>query len=340
VPEISVIVVNWNGKPFLETCLGALRRQTFRDFEVILVDNDSRDGSLEYVRSNFPEVTLIALSENRGFTGGNIAGWEQSHGDLIALLNNDTEAHPHWLEEIRKANLGFPQAGSFASKMLLFDDRARIDNCGFDLTPAGLTIDLGRDEQDGPAWAAHRNVFGACAGAGVYRRNMLKDVGFLDDRFFMVYEDVDLGFRSQLHGYGCVFVPAAIVYHRLGATRKENAGQNVFFSQRNVEFVYLKNMPFDQMIRSLPQRLLYELGGAIYFLKQGSGAAFLRAKLDVMRQLPVIVRERRAVQSGRTIGSFQLRSLMRHDWLAAKWKKLLSAWRTPTESALQASQRT
>ena len=134
MPEISVIVVNWNGKHFLETCLTALRRQTFRDFETILVDNGSEDGSAEYVRSGFPEVRLIALDRNLGFTGGNIAGYEQACGELIVLLNNDTEVDPRWLEEIHKARRDYPAAGSFASKMLYFDERNRIDNCGFGLT--------------------------------------------------------------------------------------------------------------------------------------------------------------------------------------------------------------
>ena len=108
MPEMSVIVLNWNGKHFLETCLTALRRQTFRDFETILVDNGSTDGSTEYVRAQFPEVRLIELEENRGFTGGNIAGWEAvrkgAPEGLIVLLNNDTEAHPQWLEAFHKAS--------------------------------------------------------------------------------------------------------------------------------------------------------------------------------------------------------------------------------------------
>ena len=103
MPEMTVIIVNWNGKRFLDDCLGSLRRQTFRDFETILVDNVSSDGSPEYVRSNFPEVRLIALNENRGFTGGNLAGYEFATGNIIVLLNNDTEADPAWLEEIHKA---------------------------------------------------------------------------------------------------------------------------------------------------------------------------------------------------------------------------------------------
>lgn len=340
MPEISVIVINWNGKHFLETCLSALREQTFRDFDTILVDNGSDDGSAEYVRSNFPEVRLIALSENRGFTGGNIAGWEQSHGDLIALLNNDTEAEPHWLEEIHIASLEFPQAGSFASKMLLFDQRDRIDNCGFDLTPLGFTLDRGRGEQDGPAWAVASKVFGACGGAAIYRRRMLEDIGFLDNDFFMTFEDLDLSFRAQLRGYDCVFVPRAIVHHRYRATMTNYPARQAFFSQRNIEFVFLKNMPLGLMLRTLPQRLFYQLGGAIYFFRQGVGLAFVKAKVDAARHLPRMLQKRKPIQSRRTVGNGQLRSLMRHDWLAPKWKKLVSAWRTPAESGLQASQRT
>jgi GT2 family glycosyltransferase len=337
MPEISVIVVNWNGKHFLETCLSALRQQIFRDFEIILVDNGSQDGSAEYVRSNFSEVRLLALSENRGFTGGNIAGWEQSRGDLIILLNNDTEADPHWLDEIHKANLEFPQMGSFASKMLLFDQRDRIDNCGFDLTVLGLPIDRGRGETDGPAWAVAAKVFGACGGAATYRRSMLEDVGFLDNDFFMTFEDVDLAFRCQLRGYECMLVPGAIVYHYYRATMAKYPARQSFFSQRNIELVYLKNMPLGLIVRSLPQRLLYQLGGVIFCLKQGVGLSVLKAKLDAIRQLPRSISKRRTILNRRTIRDDQLRSLLRRDWLAAKWKRLLSARRRPTEAALQTS---
>jgi len=337
MPEISVIVVNWNGKHFLETCLTALRRQTFRDFETILVDNGSEDGSAEYVRSGFPEVRLIALDRNLGFTGGNIAGYEKARGELIVLLNNDTEAAPGWLEEIHKASRNFPSAGSFASKMLYFDERNRIDNCGFGLTAAALSVDLGRGELDGPTWGGPRQVFGACAGAAAYRRSMLEDIGFLDGDFFMTYEDVDLSFRAQLRGYQCSFVPAAIVYHRYRATMTKYPARQVFFSQRNIEFVYLKNMPFWLMVRSLPQRLLYEIGGAAYFFKLGTGTAFLKAKIDAVRQLRSALRKRRELRSRRTLTNAQLRSVLQNNWLGSKWEKFSSAWRGSSKTALRAS---
>jgi GT2 family glycosyltransferase len=332
-----VIIVNWNGKHFLEVCLTALRRQTFRDFEAIFVDNGSVDGSVEYVRANFPEVNLVTLADNRGFCGGNIAGYEQARGQVIVLLNNDTEADEHWLEEIHKASQDSPGAGSFASKMLFFDDRKRIDNCGFGLTKVGTPADLGREELDGPAWSEPRKVFGACGGAAAYRRSMLEDIGFLDPQFFMIFEDLDLSFRGQLQGYECLFLPRAIVYHRLGATRKKNPAHNVFFSQRNIDLVYLKNMPRNLILLALPKRLLFEIGCALYYFRLGVGTAFLKAKLDVIRGLPAVLRKRREILAKRTLTNRQLRSLLLCYRLRSKWMKFSSPWRVSSPSAARTS---
>lgn len=310
---------------FLEACLGSLRRQTFSDFETILVDNGSTDGSIEFVQGSFPEVRLIALAENRGFTGGNIAGYENATGELIVLLNNDTEAHPLWLEEIHSATLKFPEAGSFASKMMYFDCRNKIENCGFDVGPEGTTIDLGRDERDGPDWRFTREVFGACGGAVAYRRSMLNDIGFLDPDFFMVYEDVDLSFRARLRGYACMYIPTAIVFHRYRATLGTRPAHQVFYSQRNIEFVYLKNMPAGLILRSALHRLLYEIGAAIYFLNLGSGRAFLRSKLDVLRHLSRIYRKRRQIQRSRTVQNSYILQVMQPTWMS-KWRKLIDSW--------------
>ena len=331
MPEISVIVLNWNGKQFLDDCFCAMRRQIFRDFETILVDNGSSDGSVEYVRARFPEVKLLALPKNLGFTGGNIAGYAQASGSLIVLLNNDTEAHPNWLEEIHRASQMHSTAGSFASKMMYFDERARVENCGFDLGMSGATVDLGRDELDGPEWIQSRKVFGGCGGAVAYRRGMLEAIGFLDPDFFMTYEDLDLSFRAQLRGFECVYIPGAIVYHRYRATNRTIPSRQVFYSQRNIEITYLKNMPLGLILRSAPQRLLYEVGAAIYFSKQGAGSAFLRAKLDVLRCLPATLRKRGEIQKSRRITNSQLREMMRKPLFFRKLKKLRSAWMMPAQ---------
>jgi GT2 family glycosyltransferase len=326
MPEISVIIPHWNAKHLLETCLSALRHQTFRNFETILVDNGSEDGSPDYVRTSFPEVRLLALPDNRGFTGGVLAGYEQANGELIVLLNNDTEADPRWLEAIHNASRIYPEAGSFASKMMYFDERGRVENCGFDLGIGGATVDLGRDEPDGPEWGQPRSVFGACGGAATYRRRMLEDIGFLDPEFIMIYEDVDLSFRAQLRGYKCVYVPGAIVYHRYRVTIGEAPSRQVFYSQRNIEFVFLKNMPLALILRSLPQRLLYEVGAAIYFSKNGNGTAFLRAKVDVLRCLPSIWQKRKDIQNRKTMPDSQMRKVLQNSSFSNKWKKLSALW--------------
>ena len=326
MPKITVIIVNWNGKHFLDACLGSLRRQTFRDFETILVDNGSGDGSVEFVRQSFPEVHLVALDENRGFTGGNIAGYEYASGELIVLLNNDTESHPQWLEEVYKASLQFPEAGSFASKMMYFDCRNKIENCGFDVGTEGTTIDLGRDERDGPQWNSPREVFGACGGAVAYRRSMLDRIGFLDPDFFMVYEDVDLSFRARLQGYTCMYIPTAVVFHRYRATLGTRPVHQVFYSQRNIEFVYLKNMPAGLMLRSALQRFLYEVGAAIYFVRAGSGWTFLRSKLAVLRHLSRIYRKRQEIQRARSVQNSYILQVMQPTFMY-KWRKLRNSWR-------------
>lgn len=335
MPEISVIIANWNGKDFLDDCLSALRRQTFRDFETILVDNGSTDGSVQYVRERFPEVRLLALKENLGFTGGNIAGYEAAAGNLIVLLNNDTEADSEWLQEIHNGSVLFAEAGSFASKMMYFDERHRIENCGFEMAITGTPTELGRDELDGPEWCSPRKIFGACGGAVAYRRSMLNDVGFLDPDFFMIYEDVDLSFRAQLSGYDCVYLPQAIVYHHYRSTIRKRPAMQVFYAQRNIEWVYLKNLPAAFLLRSAPFRLLYEIGAAVYFCRLGAGMSFLRAKMDALKRLRFVLRKRGAIQKRKVVSSSELRILLRGPAFSSKWRKFLKTAKTPFASRLE-----
>ncbi len=337
MPEISVIVLNWNGKHFLSDCLGSLRRQTFRNFETILADNGSEDGSVDYVRSEFPEVRILQLKENLGFTGANIAAWQLvrtgAAEGLIVLLNNDTEAHPSWLEGLYKASQTFPNAGMFASKMIMFDERNRIENCGFAMSEIGFVIDLGRGEFDSPEWSYPRPVFGACAGAAAYRRGMLEDIGFLDNDFFMTAEDIDLSFRAQLRRYQCWMIPSAIVYHRYRGAMRKFPTRQAFFAHRNSAFVYLKNMPTGLMLRFLPCRIFYELAAAAYAIKVGSGWPFLTAKWDALAKLRMTLRKRKQIQETRTVSNSELRAIMQRDWFKLKWRKFLSAWSRPSEMA-------
>jgi hypothetical protein len=327
MPEMSIIILNWNGKHHLETCLTSLRRQSFRDFETIFVDNASQDGSVEFVRSRFPETLILPLAKNVGFAAGNNAGFEIARGEWIVLLNNDTEADGDWLESLHEAGHRYPFAGTLACMMCYFDERHRIENCGFDMTAGGATIALGRGEGVGPDWSCEREVFGGCGGAVAYRRSMIEKIGLFDPDFFMIYEDLDLSFRAQLQGYKTVLVPQAVVYHKYRSSIKEHSANAVYFSQRNIEFAYAKNTPGRLIFCHLPYRILYELGAAIYFVRLGLGRPFFKAKLDVLRQFPTLLSKRREIQTRRTLSGAQLKPLFRRDQLGAKWNKFWAGWK-------------
>lgn len=239
--SFSVVIPNWNGQRFLAVCLDALREQTFADIEVILVDNASTDGSQDFVRNKYPEVRLIELKENRGFTGACNAGMEAAKGTYIALLNNDTEAESDWAEQVAGAFESHDDAGIVASKMLLFDQRDRLHTAGDFFTTDGRAGNRGAWEWDKGQFDQGEYVFSACGGSAVYRQSMLAEIEMLDDDFFFLLEDADLAWRAQLAGYKVWYEPRAIVYHHLSAT---GGGVTASYHDgRNGIWLIAKNMP-------------------------------------------------------------------------------------------------
>ena len=217
-PRVSVIIPHWNGRRHLHDCLTSLRRQTFADHEVILVDNGSTDGSQKYVREEFPEVILIELGENRGFTGACNAGYAAGRGEFVCLLNNDTETDPRWIEVLVDTFERHPQVGIVAGKMLLFDQRDHFHTAGDYYRVNGLPGNRGVWQADRGQYDREEPVFSACGGAAAYRRIMVEQIGFLDDAFFFSCEDIDLAWRAHLAGWKVLYVPGAIVYHKLKAS--------------------------------------------------------------------------------------------------------------------------
>jgi GT2 family glycosyltransferase len=236
-----VIIPNWNGIKLLPTCLGALRNQTLREHEVILVDNASRDESCALVERDYPEVRILRLSQNIGLTGGCNAGIGESRGEFIALLNNDTEADPRWLEELRGALERHPEAGSAATKIMLFDRRNVLNSAGDIYRRDGLPNSRGVWEEDRGQFDEETFVFGACGGAVAYRREMLRQVGTFDESFFMYCEDVDLAWRAQIAGWRCIYAPKAVIYHKLSATG--GGALSSFYTGRNTLYVLAKDVP-------------------------------------------------------------------------------------------------
>ncbi len=215
----AVIVVNWNGKAYLRVCLQSLRRQTHPDFQVIVVDNGSTDGSLEMLAQEFPEVRVEALKENMGFVvASNIGAQLAGDVDVLVMLNNDTEVEPDWLQALCAALEAHPQAGAAASKMLLFDRRDVLHAAGDIMAPGFFPQNRGVWEVDQGQYDDDIWVFGPCGGAAAYRREVWEALGGFDERLFMYLEDVDLAWRMQKAGWKTVFVPEARVYHHLSAT--------------------------------------------------------------------------------------------------------------------------
>ncbi len=215
----AVIVVNWNGKAYLRVCLQSLRRQTHPDFQVIVVDNGSTDGSLEMLAQEFPEVRVEALKENMGFVvASNIGAQLAGDVDVLVMLNNDTEVEPDWLQALCAALEAHPQAGAAASKMLLFDRRDVLHAAGDVMAPGFFPQNRGVWEVDQGQYDDDIWVFGPCGGAAAYRREVWEALGGFDERLFMYLEDVDLAWRMQKAGWKTVFVPEARVYHHLSAT--------------------------------------------------------------------------------------------------------------------------
>lgn len=306
----SVVVLNWNGQRFLKECLASLREQTFTDFETILVDNGSTDGSLEYVRHEFPQVRVIALSHNDGFAGGNNVGIRASTGQYVALLNNDTKAHPRWLESLKMTLDAHPQIGFCASKILLYDQPDIIDSAGDLFYNCGVGEKRGRSQKDDERFAEPMPVFGACGAAALYRRSMLEDIGLFDEDFFAYAEDVDLSFRAQLSGYQCLYVPEAVVYHHLQGSFGALPAHSLYLSRRNAFDTLLKNMPAALLCRRLPYILGYYLAVDLAYIGQGKLRPILRARLDNIRYLKSTLAKRREVQTGRRVNDAYIDGVM------------------------------
>jgi len=319
---ISVVVLCWNGREHLDTCLSSLQGQTYRDFEVLVVDNGSVDGSPEFVSSAFPKVRLICLPSNRGFSAGNNVGIRAAQGEYIALLNQDTEVDPRWLEELYRGMSDDPEAGSCASKMLRFDRRDTIDRAGDAYTIAGVAMLIGSHRKDGEDFDAPRRIFGACAGAALYRRSMLDEVGLFDEDFFCICEDVDLSFRAQLRGYSCLYVPSAVVYHKASSSIGLYSDFYVYHTHRNLEYVLAKDMPTSLLLRYLPVHMLYDALSFLFYLVRGRGWTFLRAKFAALRHMPNMLRKRRGIQRGRTASPGHIDALLERRWLADRVKRV------------------
>jgi GT2 family glycosyltransferase len=308
---VSVIIPNWNGIAHLPVCLDSLVRQTYKPVEVIVVDNASTDGSRELVQESYSWAHVEALAENQGFTGACNAGLRAAQGEIVILLNNDTEAEPDWVEQVVAAFGRHPEAGMVASKMLLFDRRDHLHTAGDFVRIDGRPGNRGVWQADGPEYSEERMVFSACGGSSAYRRAMLDEIGLLDDDYFFSLEDVDLGWRAQLSGWRCVYAPGAVVYHKLKATG--GGITSSYYDGRNLIWLIAKNYPGDLLRRHWravvggQARLAWD---ALKAWRGKEARARLRGMLAGLLGLPKWLGKRRRVQALRTVDADYLDAIL------------------------------
>lgn len=291
-PLVSVVIVNYNGRAFLEECLSSMSVQTYPSFETILVDNGSTDGSIELVRERFPEVHVISNKENLGFAKANNVGIEAARGELIATLNNDAAASPRWLEALVEALLSDNDVGMCASKMLFMKIPGIINSTGICISRSGASWDRGMFEPDRGQYDSREEVFGPCAGAALYRKSMLDEVGLFDESFFAYMEDVDLAFRARLKGWKCLYVPDAVAYHYHAGTAGYMSDLSIYYGNRNVIWNFVKNFPAKLLLTSLPWAVGRSLAVLPYYALKGHGRAALRAKVDALKGLTAALSRR------------------------------------------------
>jgi GT2 family glycosyltransferase len=315
--SVAVVIPTWNGRALLDVALSSLQTQTLAADEVIVVDNGSTDGTAEHVRSRWPSVILIPLPENTGFAAATNRGIERATSHVVALVNNDVELHPAFLRELVGALEADPGAASAAAKMLRFDERGVIDGTGDTLRWSGVAQQRGQGELDRGQYDAPGRVFSACAGAAAYRRSAFGEVGLFDEAFFAYLEDVDWGFRAQLAGRGCVYVPSAIAYHVGSASTRRDGRPDRFFyglPRRNSLWVVLKSYPASALLRYAPLVLLNHAALLLAAVRDGMTRAYLSALWAAARGLPRVLRQRRAIQRARRVGRLELEPLITRGW--------------------------
>jgi GT2 family glycosyltransferase len=307
----SIVIPNWNGARFLPTCLDSLAKQTWPRIEIIVVDNASSDGSQKLLHEQYPHIRLIELPVNRGFTGACNAGMQAAQGEIIALLNNDTEVDPGWAAAIADAFDRHIEVGLVASKMLLFDRRDTFHTAGDIFTVDGRAGNRGVWQKDVGQYDQEEYVFSACGGSSAYRKSMVKTLCYLDEDFFFSLEDIDLAWRAQLAGWRCLYTPKAVVYHHLSATGGGITAS--YHDGRNLIYVLVKNLP-----RSLWRKygwliLRTQCKQAWEALRAWRGAAArarLRGMLAGLLALPILLKKRRAIQLGRTVSDEYVESML------------------------------
>lgn len=309
--KIFVVIPNWNGADMIAECLQSLETQTCKH-QVVVVDNGSVDESVSIIEAQFPDVHLIRLPENTGFSGGvnnGITYALSKEADAIALFNNDAVADKNWLKQLVTSMETQPEAGIVTCK-LLRDDKKHFDSTGDFYTVYGMPFPRGRNQADIGQYEKLEEVFGASGGASLYRAEMFNQIGTFDQAFFAYYEDVDISFRAQLAGWKIFYNPEARVYHHVGGTSSKLGSFTRYHATKNFYLLYAKNMPGRLYWKYLPRFVFLAIFLAGSSMLRHGFWAYLKGTCKAFLLTPHIIRERRRIQRERTVSIAYIDSIL------------------------------
>lgn len=269
--DVTIVIPNYNGVSFLDACLRSASKQTGVSAEIFVVDNGSTDGSQEFLREHFPEVKLICLDQNYGFCRAVNEGIVRAESPYVILLNNDTEVAPDFARKLLDALKEDKKRFSCAAKMIQYQNRGRLDNAGDFYCALGWGMARGKGKPS-ELYSSGEKIFSSCAGAAIYRKDLVIKLGGFDEAHFAYLEDMDISWRAKIYGYDCWYVPDAKVFHIGSATSGSRYNHfKVMHSAGNNVYMIYKNMPFLQILLNFPFLLVGFLVKYLFFVRKGLG---------------------------------------------------------------------
>ena len=271
----TVIIPNYNGMKFIENCMKAMEKETSTQYQIIIVDNGSVDGSRQWIEENCPQVTLIAMGENTGFCGAVNAGIKAATTPYVILLNNDTEVEYGFVKALEDALESKKKSFSVSAKMVDMKHPEVLDGAGDLYCALGWAYALGKGKSVKGNYEKTSEIFSACGGAVIYKKEVLEEIGIFDENHFAYLEDCDLGYRAQIFGYRNYYTPNAVVKHAgSGVSGSMHNEFKVNLSSKNSVYLIYKNMPLLQILLNLPFLISGFLVKYLFFVKKGLGKVY------------------------------------------------------------------
>ncbi|MFX1593130.1 MAG: glycosyltransferase family 2 protein [Promethearchaeota archaeon] len=304
---VSVLILNYNGIDHLEECFNSLSQLTYKNVEIILIDNNSQDNSVNFIRENYPNVNIIKLNKNFGFTGGNNAGASQAKGEYIVLLNNDTIVDKNWLTELVRVAQKSKNIGVVGSKIYNYYNREFIDYAGSCCDKYLRTDHIGRNLNDNKFLDFENETFYACGAALLIKRELYKKIGLFDPLYFIYCEDFDLSWRTWLAGYKVMYAPKSFLFHKIGQVLEDLSPRKFFLHERNRLRTLLKNYELKSILKILPLYLVKRIGMFVKLCIQFDNTALLYLYINIKSLLWNIIHMKSLIRNRRFIKTIRIK---------------------------------